>query len=95
MVEFKKELTEKIKVTYETAKEPNYKSFVKTFGITKVAMIKTKEVQHGEYIIEQLTQIRAELQEFRRMAGSPCIGSSPPVVVVSADFARRSRSPKQ
>jgi hypothetical protein len=67
IVEFKKELATKVKATYEAAKDPNYKSFVKTFGITKVATIETKELPQGEYIIEQLRKFRAELQEIRRM----------------------------
>ena len=65
IVDFKKELATKVKATYEAAKDPTYKSFAKTFGITKVAMIETKEVSRNDFIIEQLKQIRSELQELR------------------------------
>ena len=68
VVDFKKELTVKVQATYEAAKDPNYKSFAKTFGITKVATIETKEVSREDYIIEQLREVRAELQEMRRMS---------------------------
>jgi hypothetical protein len=61
IVEFKKELATQVKSTYEAAKDPSYKSFVKTFGITKVATIETKEVSREDYIIQQLKEIRAAI----------------------------------
>ncbi len=67
IVDFKVELSEKIKKTYEkSVSDPNYTTFLKHFGEFKVAKIDQKEVPGQEYILEELDSIRALLYRLDR-----------------------------
>jgi len=60
IIEFKENLKEKIKATYEKSqKDTEYTTFLKHFGSFTVAKLDTKEVSKEDYII-------AELQELKR-----------------------------
>lgn len=59
IVEFKEELTEKIKATYKKAQtDKNYTTFLKHFGAFKVAEIETQTIPKGDFIIEELKALR-------------------------------------
>jgi len=59
IVEFKKELSEKIRGTYKKAKEDkNFSTFLKHFGKFTVAKLETTEVSKEQFIIEELRDIR-------------------------------------
>jgi hypothetical protein len=62
IVEFKKELAEKIKATYEKSiNDSGYTTFLKHFGTFTVAKLDKKEVSKEDYIIEELMEIRKTL----------------------------------
>lgn len=59
IVDFKKELTEKIKATYEKSKsDPNYSTFLKHFGKFTVTKLDTTEVSKEDFIIEEIKELR-------------------------------------
>lgn len=59
IVEFKKELTEKIKATYDKSKsDPNYSTFLKHFGKFTVTKLDTTEVSKEDFIIEEIKELR-------------------------------------
>jgi len=60
IVDFKKQLTEKIKATNKASADPNFTTFLKHFGTFKVAALETKEASPNQILLE-------ELQELRRM----------------------------
>ena len=77
IVDFKKDLTTRVKATYEAAKKPDYKSFLKTFSITKVATIKTQEVSRDEYMIALLQQIVMRVSELDARQREPVLPHHP------------------
>lgn len=72
MLEFQKELSRKVKATYEKSSEPDYTTFLGHFGEFKVAEIQEKEVTADKFIIDILRDIsnRIDMQEhfIRRMS---------------------------
>jgi len=59
IIEFKKELSEKIKGTYKKAKEDkNFSTFLKHFGKFTVAKLETTEVSKDEFVLEELKEIK-------------------------------------
>jgi hypothetical protein len=59
IVEFKEELTAKIKATHEKATaDRNYTTFLKHFGTFTVAKLDTQEVSKEDYILEELRGLR-------------------------------------
>jgi hypothetical protein len=59
IIEFKRELSEKIKGTYKKAKEDKgFSTFLKHFGKFTVAKLETTEVSKDEFVLEELREIR-------------------------------------
>lgn len=66
MVQFKNDLSKKIKATYEKSKsDPNYSTFLKSFGEFKVAKLHQQEVGTDEFILESITDLKTELRRMR------------------------------
>jgi len=64
IVDFKKDLTEKIKATFKNSKEDrNFSTFLKHFGKFTVAKLETTEVSKEEFIIEELRDLRYTMQK--------------------------------
>jgi hypothetical protein len=64
IVEFKKDLSEKIKGTFKKSKEDkNFSTFLKHFGKFTVAKLETTEVSKEEFIIEELRDLRYTMQK--------------------------------
>ena len=65
MIEFQRELTRKVKATYEKSSDPNYTTFLGHFGEFKVAEIHQKEVTVDKYIVNTISEImkRMDLQD--------------------------------
>jgi hypothetical protein len=62
IVDFKKNLSHKIKSTHEIAKSDiDYTTFLKHFGEFKVAKLDKKEIPAQEFILDELKQIRESL----------------------------------
>lgn len=60
IVNFKKNLSEKIKRTYEKSNsDSSYTTFLGHFGTFKVAKLDQKEVSEDEFIMEELREIRS------------------------------------
>lgn len=63
ILEFKAELTNKIKTTYDAStKSADYTTFLKHFGTFKVAKINTAEVPVDEFVLQQLEDIQSQLK---------------------------------
>lgn len=61
---FKEALEEKIKGTFKkSADDPNYSTFLKSFGQFTVAKLETKEVSANEFILDELKYIRSVLNK--------------------------------
>lgn len=65
---FKVKLREKVKATYEAAKNPEYTTFLKHFGQFVVAKIDEKKVGKDEYVLAALNELRAEVGSLARTA---------------------------
>ncbi len=67
IVKFKADLISKINATYSKyTGDPNFSPFLKSFGKTiKPAVINSSEISESRYIIEQLNQIRKDIQAYR------------------------------
>lgn len=64
IVDFKKDLTEKIIATIKKSKEDkNFSTFLKHFGKFTVAKLETTEVSKEEFIIEELRDLRYTMQK--------------------------------
>jgi hypothetical protein len=64
---FKEKLKNKITATYEKAKsDPNYSTFLKSFGEYRVAHLQSKEVSSDEYIFKSLEDLKKEVMLLRR-----------------------------
>ena len=75
IVEFKEELTAKIKATHEKATaDRNYTTFLKHFGTFTVAKLDTQEVSKEDYILEELRGLRQAIGMSRP---SRAIGADP------------------
>jgi hypothetical protein len=61
IVDFKRELANKARATFEAGKKSSYSTFLKHFGPFTVARIETKEVGKEQYALDQLAEIRALL----------------------------------
>lgn len=63
IVEFKEELAEKIRATYEKSKtDKDYTTFLKHFGTFKVAKLDTEEVSSSTLVLEELQTLRSLVQ---------------------------------
>ena len=59
IIDFKKELSEKIKATFQKAKnDSNFSTFLKHFGKFTVAKLETTEVSKEEFIIDEIRELR-------------------------------------
>jgi hypothetical protein len=67
IIAFKEKLRSKIAATYEKSKaDPNYSTFLKSFGEYKVAQLQSKEVSSEAYILESLEELKNEVRVLRR-----------------------------
>lgn len=67
IVEFKNKLSGKIKGTFERANsDPSYTTFLKNFGEFTIPRLDTKEVSKEDYILEELKQLKRELNLYAR-----------------------------
>lgn len=67
IIDFKKNLKEKIKATYEKSKsDPNYTTFLKHFGSFTVAKLDSKELSKEDFIIEELSELRRSIARQER-----------------------------
>lgn len=65
ILEFKKELSDKIKGTYEKSiKEKDYSTFLKHFGKFTVAKLETTEISKDDYIINEIRDLRFLFQKY-------------------------------
>jgi heterodisulfide reductase subunit C len=72
IVKFKKNVTYKIKATYESANnDPKYVSFLKQFGSFSVPIIDSEEVSRDEFIIAELKDLKRSVNSIRRAAARP------------------------
>jgi hypothetical protein len=63
IVEFKRDLSEKIKATVKRSKEDSqYSTFLKHFGRFTVAKLETTEVSKEEFILEELRDMKYSMQ---------------------------------
>jgi len=63
IVEFKSTLQEKLKGTHKKATEdPAYTTFLKNFGKFTVAKLETAEVPKDQFILEEITELRRQMQ---------------------------------
>jgi len=64
IIEFKEKLKAKILATYKKSKsDPNYSTFLKSFGEFKIAHLESKEVSADEFIINELKEIKNTVQK--------------------------------
>jgi hypothetical protein len=67
IVSFKEKLKEKIIATLRKSKsDPNYSTFLKSFGEYKVAHLNTKEVSADAYVVEMINDLKDEVRLLRR-----------------------------
>jgi len=60
--DFKEKLSEKIKSTYKKSQEdPNYSTFLRSYGAFEVVDIKEVEVTESKYILSQINEIKSLL----------------------------------
>jgi len=64
VVSFQEDLLQKVMKTYEAYKDPNYKTYLKTFGEFIIPKLETKEVSGEQYIIEEIKAINRKLDSF-------------------------------
>ena len=63
IVDFKEALQDKVKHTYEAAKDPNFKgSFLKSFGDFIIAKIETTALPRDQFIMEELKALRSAVE---------------------------------
>ncbi|MBL4942275.1 MAG: hypothetical protein JKY81_11500 [Colwellia sp.] len=66
IVSFKEKLKSKIIATLEKSKsDPNYSTFLKSFGEYKVAHLNTKEVSADAYVVEMINDLKDEVRLLR------------------------------
>ena len=67
IIEFKKELSEKINGTHKKAKkDKDFSTFLKHFGKFTVAKLETTEVSRDEFVLEELKEIRYAIGNLTR-----------------------------
>lgn len=72
ILSFKEHLKSKLIATYQMAEaDPEYSTFLKSFGQFKIAQIETKEVSSQTYILESLEELKREVRVLRRMSVKP------------------------
>lgn len=77
IVEFKEELSEKIRRTYEKSQnDASYTTFLKHFGTFKVAKLEKEEISSDAYLLEEFKSLRAAVQQ---LAGTGIKSESSPV----------------
>jgi hypothetical protein len=72
IINFKSELTKKISNTAEKAKsDPSYTTFLKNFGQFTVAALDTKEVSKEEFILDEIVELRRQMDRLISRKYSP------------------------
>lgn len=67
IVAFKENLKKKIQATHSKAiKDPNYSTFLKSFGEYKIAHLSEKEISSDKYILNSLEEIKNEIYQVKR-----------------------------
>lgn len=79
IIQFKKDLAEKLKATRKASDSPEYSTFLKHFGELQVASIGNKEVSEKEYFVEQLRDIRQLLESMRMQSRVPRVYKPEPI----------------
>jgi hypothetical protein len=78
IVGFQKTLADKVQATYtKSIAAPGQSPFLKTFGDFKVATIKETEAPANSIILDQLTELRADIQVIGRRVSSLMHSSGP------------------
>jgi hypothetical protein len=62
ILDFKRELANKIVGTFEAAKKPEYTTFLKHFGTFTVAKIDNKEVSRDQFILDELREMQGNVR---------------------------------
>jgi len=71
IVAFKKELSKKIKATYDASiNDENYSTFLKHFGQYKVAGLKETEISSDRYILESIENLTQEVNLLRNYSAN-------------------------
>lgn len=65
IMDFKKQLADKIKGTYDAAQRSDYTTFLKNFGEFKTAAINPKEVNFQEFMASRLDELSSEIKDLR------------------------------
>lgn len=66
ILDFKENLKKKLKSTYEKSiSDPNYSTFLKSFGEYKIAHLQEKEVSSDSYILNSLEEMKYEIRKIR------------------------------
>lgn len=65
ILDFKNILTEKIKGTYNSAKQPEYTTFLKNFGEFQVATIENKKGSLDEVVLSRLDEMSRQILEIK------------------------------
>ncbi|WP_300764749.1 hypothetical protein [uncultured Bacteroides sp.] len=73
ILEFKKNLSDKIKGTIAAAKQPNYTTFLKNFGEFQVATIENKKGTIDEVVLSRLDDINRQITDLWSIQRSPII----------------------
>jgi hypothetical protein len=63
ITDFKIELANKIKATYQAQNDPTYTTFLKHFQILTVKQLDKKDVSEQQYIIEELRTLRGTVEQ--------------------------------
>lgn len=66
ILKFKQHLSDKIKATYEAAKQPDYTTFLKHFGEFKASTISPKEVKFQDMIFEKFDELSSQIRSISR-----------------------------
>jgi hypothetical protein len=65
--DFREKLKNKLIATHKKSKEdPNYSTFLKSFGEFKIAQLQTKEVSSEDFILESLGELKYEVRRLRQ-----------------------------
>lgn len=68
ILKFKQHLSDKIRATYEAAKQPEYTTFLKHFGEFKAATIAPKEMKFQDMVFERFEELSSQIRNMSRPA---------------------------
>lgn len=90
IVDFKEQLAQKVKATYEESlSDPEHSPFLKSFGTFKVSTLKENEVSANEFFIRAIQEIQMDIADLKASTNSR---KMPPTLERTiAQLARESR----